>query len=296
MDSIENLADWQTIRDSWATSDTIGFVPTMGYLHAGHLSLIRRARSENDHVVASIFVNPLQFGPTEDFASYPRNLSRDLALLQEAGADIVLTPTNAEMYPDGFATQVAVQGPVAEQLEGARRPGHYTGVATIVTKLFHIVRPTRAYFGQKDSQQAAVIKQFVRDLNFNLTISVCPIIREADGLAMSSRNSYLSPAERTASSVLYRALQAARAVYTTGERDASQLLSSMQAVIVKEPLAIIDYMECVHPDTFAPMTHITPPALLTMVVRVGKPRLLDNFLLRTDGTWETGEIAPSISE
>ncbi|MEW5941499.1 MAG: pantoate--beta-alanine ligase, partial [Chloroflexota bacterium] len=213
-----------------------GFVPTMGYLHPGHISLAARAREECKSVVASIFVNPTQFGPTEDLAKYPRDLENDLRLLEAAGVDLVWTPTPEVMYPPGYATWVEVEG-LTKPLEGAARPGHFRGVTTVVTKLFNAVQPQRAYFGQKDAQQAAVIRKMTRDLDFPIEIVVCPTVREADGLAMSSRNSYLSPEERQAATILFRALTAAKAAYERGERDAEELRSIMTATLAYEPRA-----------------------------------------------------------
>lgn len=267
----------------------VGFVPTMGSLHAGHISLVRRARAECASVVASIFVNPSQFGPHEDFAAYPRDLPRDLALLEPAGAELVWTPTAEELYPPDYQTWVTVED-VAHPLEGAMRPGHFRGVATIVARLFNAVGPQKAYFGQKDAQQVAVIRRMTRDLLFPLEIVVCPTVREADGLALSSRNTYLTPEQRAAAPVLYRALCAARSAYQSGERNAAQLRQVMNAVLATEPLARPQYVSCAHPDTLQVLETVTDGALLSMAVYVGKTRLIDNFLLR-EGQWLTGEGA-----
>jgi pantoate--beta-alanine ligase len=251
----------------------------MGYLHEGHLSLVRAARSECASVVVSIFVNPTQFGPAEDLNSYPRDLRRDLQLLEKEGVDLVWAPEAEEMYPPGFQTWVTVEE-IARPLEGSMRPGHFRGVATVVAKLFNAVQPQRAYFGQKDAQQAAVIRQMTRDLNFNLEIIVCPIVREPDGLAMSSRNTYLNPQERQAATVLYRSLSAARQAYQSGEREADRLRQVMTEVIQNEPLARLQYVSCADADTLQEITgRISGRALLSMAVFVGKTRLIDNFLI-----------------
>jgi pantoate--beta-alanine ligase len=265
----------------------------MGYLHAGHLSLVRLARQQHARVAVSIFVNPLQFGPSEDLAAYPRDEARDLALLADAGVDAVFLPTPAAMYPADFATSVALSGPLVERLEGERRPGHFAGVATVVTKLLQIVQPTHAYFGQKDAQQAAVVQRFVADLNLPVRIIVGPIVREPDGLAMSSRNVYLTPIERQAALVLHQALAAGRAAIDQGERQAEAIRAIMRAVIASEPLATLDYVDVVDPTTFVPLERVEPPTLLALVAKVGKPRLLDNYLWRADGTWEIGVTAHS---
>ncbi|GAB4527709.1 MAG: pantoate--beta-alanine ligase [Anaerolineales bacterium] len=258
--------------------EPVGFVPTMGYLHEGHLSLVRRARAECASVVVSIFVNPTQFGPNEDLDAYPRNLERDLSLLQAEGVDLVWTPTPEVMYPPGYQTWVNVEE-VTQPLEGAQRPGHFRGVTTVVAKLFNAVQPQRAYFGQKDAQQAAVIRQMVRDLNFPLEVIVCPIVREPDGLAMSSRNVYLNPQERQAATVLYRALTAAAAAFEAGERDADRLRTLMAETIDAEPLARRQYVSCAHPDTLEELHGPIQRALLSMAVFVGKTRLIDNLVL-----------------
>ena len=256
----------------------VGFVPTMGFLHAGHISLVRRARDECKSVVVSIFINPTQFGPNEDLSKYPRDLDRDLRLLEEAGADLVWTPTPEVMYPPGFQTWVEVQE-MTQPLEGAQRPGHFLGVTTVVAKLFNAVQPTKAYFGQKDAQQAAVIRQMVRDLNFPIEIVVCPIVREPDGLAMSSRNVYLDTEQRKAATVLYRALSAAKDAYEKGERDAEKLRRMMKEVIEREPLAQMQYVSCADYDTLQELDKVTGKILLSMAVFIGKTRLIDNFVL-----------------
>ncbi len=257
---------------------TVGFVPTMGYLHDGHLALVRRARAENSLVVVSIFVNPTQFGPTEDFNRYPRDIPRDLALLEKERTDIVFMPASEEMYPPGFSSWVVVEK-VAEQLEGKSRPGHFRGVATVVNKLFNIVEPTRAYFGQKDAQQVVVIKRMVADLNMNVEIVVVPTVRESDGLAMSSRNIYLDPRERQAATVLFRALSLAENLWRSGERDAGVIRGAMVSLIREEPLAEIDYVSVAHPETLEELSTIDGPALASLAVRIGKTRLIDNTVL-----------------
>jgi len=250
----------------------------MGYLHAGHISLARRARKENDFVAASIFVNPTQFGPTEDLAAYPRDLPRDLSLLQEVGVDLVWTPPVEAVYPAGFQTYVTVEA-VTRPLEGAARPGHFRGVATVVAKLFNVFQPDRAYFGQKDAQQVVVIKQMARDLDFPLEIIVCPTVREADGLALSSRNVYLTPEQRAAAPVLYRALCAARDAWRAGEHDGERLRQVVAAVLGAEPLARADYVSAADPLTLAELGDASRSVLLSMAVRIGRARLIDNLLL-----------------
>lgn len=256
----------------------VGFVPTMGYLHEGHLSLVRRAREECASVAASIFVNPTQFGPNEDLSNYPRDLKRDLALLEAEGVDLVWTPTEEVMYPPGFATWVEVEG-LTRPLEGAARPGHFRGVTTVVAKLFNAVQPQKAYFGQKDAQQAAVVRRMTRDLNFPIEIVVCPTVREADGLAMSSRNSYLNAEERAAATVLFRALSAAKSAYARGERSAERLRQIMAETLAAEPLARTQYVSCADYETLEELETVRGKALLSMAVFIGKTRLIDNFVL-----------------
>jgi pantoate--beta-alanine ligase len=257
----------------------IGFVPTMGYLHEGHLSLVRAARAECASVVVSIFVNPTQFGPSEDLDRYPRDLPRDLELLNAAEVDLVWTPTAEEMYPPGFQTWVTVEE-ITQPLEGSLRPGHFRGVATVVAKLFNAVQPDKVYFGQKDAQQAAVIRRMGRDLNFKLEVVICPTWREADGLAMSSRNVYLNQDERQAAIILYKALTAAQAAYQAGERKAENLRLIMTQTIQSEPLAHPQYVSCAEPDTLHEIQDvITGPALLSLAVFIGQTRLIDNLVL-----------------
>jgi pantoate--beta-alanine ligase len=256
----------------------LGLVPTMGYLHAGHISLAERARAECGSVAASIFVNPTQFAPTEDLAKYPRDLPRDLGLLESAGVDLVWTPTPEVMYPPDYQTWVEVEK-LTKGLEGAVRPTHFRGVTTVVAKLFNAVRPDKAYFGQKDAQQAAVIRRMVKDLNFRMDIVVCPIVREADGLALSSRNVYLSPEERQKATVLSRGLKAAKAAYEQGERQAEALLQVVRASVEAEPLARLQYVSCADYDTLEELETIRGKALLSMAVYFGKTRLIDNLVL-----------------
>ena len=263
-------------------SGTLGFVPTMGYLHQGHLSLVSRSKRENDTTAVSIFVNPTQFGPREDLARYPRDLPRDLALLEKAGTDLVFAPETEEIYPPGFSTWVVAEG-VPERLEGASRPGHFRGVATVVAKLFNLLEPHRAYFGQKDAQQVAVIENMVRDLNMNLKIVPVPTVREQDGLAMSSRNIFLNPRERQAALVLYRSLCLAQEMYKSGERNAGRIREAMIKLIQKEPLAQIDYVSIAHPETLEEVEKLAGPALVSLAVRIGPTRLIDNIIFTEGG-------------
>jgi pantoate--beta-alanine ligase len=262
---------------------TWGLVPTMGALHEGHLSLVRRARAENDRIGVSIFVNPIQFNRRDDLKAYPRQLERDSALLEAEGVDLVWAPPEAEVYPPGYQTYVTVEE-VTQPLEGAARPGHFRGVATVVAKLFNVVQPTRAYFGQKDAQQVAVIRQMARDLAFNLEVVVCPTVREPDGLALSSRNALLNPTERRAAVVLYRSLMAARQAWERGQRDGEHLRATMRAVIEAEPLARLDYISAADPVTLREIEGRADAALLSMAVFVGTTRLIDNIVLGQGAT------------
>lgn len=262
-----------------ALHGSLGVVPTMGYLHAGHLALVRRAKAECDHVIVTIFVNPTQFGPNEDLARYPRDLQRDLGLLADEGVDLVFAPSVAEMYPQPYHTYIEVEG-VTAPLEGARRPGHFRGVATVVCQLFNIVGADRAYFGQKDAQQTVVIKQMVRDLHLPTEIIVVPTVREADGLALSSRNVYLSPEQRRAAPVLFRALQAAQRVWGEGERNATTLRQTVEQIIAAEPSAQIDYVSVADKQTLHEIEDtIDQGALMSLAVRFGTTRLIDNIVL-----------------
>lgn len=257
---------------------TVGLVPTMGALHQGHLSLVRAAKSSCDKVIATIFVNPTQFAPNEDLSKYPRTFDADCALLEHEGVDLLFAPGASEMYPEGETTRVMV-GPVADRLDGVSRPGHFTGVSTIVAKLFHIADPDRAFFGQKDAAQVAILRQMVRDLNFEVEIIVKPIVREPDGLAMSSRNRYLSPAEREQALALSRALQAALSAYAGGERHAPSLLRHAQAVLDAEAGVRVDYLALVDAQTLLPLEEARSGALLAVAAFLGSTRLIDNQLL-----------------
>jgi pantoate--beta-alanine ligase len=265
-------------RQARAENRIIGFVPTMGALHAGHLALVERAKKECSPVVASIFVNPKQFGPKEDLAKYPRTLDADTQKLSAAGVDALFVPEAAEMYPKGYQTYVNVEG-LSERLEGRSRPGHFRGVATVVLKLFEIVQPHFAYFGRKDAQQVRIISAMAGDLNLNTQIVVCPIVREADGLALSSRNAYLNLEERRAATVLHRALEAAQDELLGGVRDALTLQSVMRSVLDAEPLAAVDYVEIVDAETFEPVTSISRASYVLLAAFIGKTRLIDNLYI-----------------
>ena len=276
MKIVETIADLKSSRNKLA--EPVGFVPTMGYLHEGHLALVRQARAENPSVVVSIFVNPTQFGPQEDFEQYPRDPQRDLAMLDKEGTDVVFMPSADEMYPPNFKGWVEV-GKLAERLEGASRPGHFRGVATVVARLFDIVQPDKAYFGQKDAQQLMVIKQMVADLNLSVKIVAAPTVREHDGLAMSSRNTYLNPDERKQATVLYQALTLAQKLYSDGEKDAKVIRRQMAELIQKQPLADIDYISIADAETLDELDTVRPPALVSMAVKIGRTRLIDNVVL-----------------
>jgi pantoate--beta-alanine ligase len=277
MKVIETIAEMKRVRRE--LTGTVGLVPTMGYLHEGHLELVRHAKAENPWAVVSIFVNPTQFGPREDFTTYPRDIPRDLKMLETVKTDFVFMPPVAEMYPPRFSTWVGVEK-VTERLEGAARPGHFRGVATVCNKLFNIVQPAKAYFGQKDAQQCVVIKKMVADLNMNLEIVIVPTVREPDGLAMSSRNTYLKPDERKAAVVLYQALNLAQQMWSQGEKDAEKIRQAMTDLIKKQPLAEkIDYVSIADADTLEELIEVQPPALVSLAVKIGQPRLLDNITL-----------------
>jgi pantoate--beta-alanine ligase len=268
-------------RKQRAENRIVGLVPTMGALHDGHLSLIKRARLECSSVVGSIFVNPMQFGPREDFAKYPRAIEADTEKLSEAGVNCVFLPEAAEIYPPNYSTYVTVEG-ISERLEGRSRPGHFRGVSTVVLKLLQIVQPEFAYFGRKDAQQAAVISQMARDLNLNSEIVICPIVRESDGLAMSSRNAYLSAEDRRAATVLHRGLRAAQKALNAGTRDARSLQSAMRQVLDQEPRGKVDYAEIVDAQTFQPVPLVNHSAYALLAVKFGATRLLDNMLIELD--------------
>lgn len=270
-------------RAARASGNRLGLVPTMGALHEGHLSLVRAAKAQCDTVVASIFVNPKQFGPTEDLSKYPRQFDRDRELLEKEDVDILFAPSVEEIYPDGpgphnDATWVSVEG-LSEKLDGRSRPGHFRGVTTIVAKLFHIVEPDAAFFGQKDAAQLAVIRRMVRDLNFPIEIVACPIVREPDGLAMSSRNVYLNAEERGRALVLHRALEQAQRMFQAGERNAARILSAAKKVFAAQPDVVLDYCEIVDPDTLDPVEQVLRTSLLAVAAYVGKTRLIDNLSL-----------------
>jgi len=266
-------------RASRAEGLVIGLVPTMGALHDGHIALAAQARNECSRVIASVFVNPKQFGPKEDFKKYPRDLEKDAKILGDAGVDVLFAPEVSDVYPDGFRTYVNVEG-ISEWLEGRSRPGHFRGVSTVVLKLFEIVQPHFAYFGRKDAQQVRIIGEMVRDLNLDAEIVVCPVVREADGLALSSRNAYLSAEERKAATVLNRALVAARDELSAGVRDAMQLQTVMRKIIEAEPLATLDYAEIVSADTFEPVVRVARACYAVLAVFIGKTRLIDNLLIQ----------------
>lgn len=277
MKVIETVAEMKQLR--FKLAEPVSFVPTMGYLHEGHLELVRQAKAKNPSVVVSIFVNPTQFGPKEDFKTYPRDIPRDLAMLETVKTDVVFMPPPEGMYPPNFNTWVDVEK-VTERLEGAIRPGHFRGVATVCNKLFNIVQPTKAYFGQKDAQQCIVIKKMVADLNMNLEIVIVPTVREPDGLAMSSRNTYLTPKERQAAVVLYQSLSLARQLWSQGEKDAQRIRQAMTDLIKKEPLAEkIDYVSIANAETLEELDEVKPPAVVSLAVKIGKPRLIDNITI-----------------
>jgi len=257
---------------------TIGLVPTMGALHEGHLSLVRTAKTQADVAVVSLFVNPLQFGPKEDLAKYPRNLERDRDLLESEGADYLFAPAVEEMYPPGAVTYVTVEE-LSNRLDGLSRPSHFRGVTTVVAKLFHIVEPTRAFFGQKDAAQVAVLRRMVRDLNFALEIVVCPIVREPDGLALSSRNIYLNPTERQQALILSRTIAHVREAFEQGERNVARMIAAGQGTFATEPAARLDYLSIVDPDSLAPVEAVNRPALLAIAAWIGTTRLIDNTIL-----------------
>jgi pantoate--beta-alanine ligase len=279
MDIIESVQEMSRLtRELRRAGQTIGFVPTMGFLHEGHLSLVREAKKENDRVVVSIFVNPTQFGPGEDYEEYPRDLEGDAEKLRVIGIDYIFNPEVADMYPEGYNSFVEVSG-ITEVLCGKSRPGHFRGVTTVVTKLFNIIQPDRAYFGQKDFQQLMVIKKMVRELNIPVEVKGLPIIREEDGLARSSRNKYLDNRERAAATALYHSLMRARELYQKGIKDTSRIKKEVIDLISSEPLARIDYVEIVDPDTLQEIKRVKEQALVALAVYIGKTRLIDNLLL-----------------
>jgi pantoate--beta-alanine ligase len=282
LEIIERIEDLRRIVRRIRREDKIiGLVPTMGALHEGHVSLIRLAASSNDFTVVSIFVNPTQFGPAEDFERYPRSLDSDLEKCRSTGVDLVFAPTADEMYPSGFGTYTEVEG-LTQMLEGASRPGHFRGVATIVLKLFNLVEPHRAYFGLKDYQQLKVIQKMVRDLSLDIEIVPGPTVREPDGLAMSSRNAYLEPRQRQAAAALFQALQAAKARAEAGERDAEAVRQAAEDMLRAEPLADIDYVAVVDPETLQPVGRVRGPVLVALAVRIGSVRLIDSAVISNE--------------
>lgn len=278
MQIINNITDLKKVIKEWKNQGlSIGYVPTMGYLHEGHLSLMKKA-SKNDKVIVSIFVNPMQFGVNEDLASYPRDLERDAKLCENEGVAVLFMPSVEQMYPKGFSTYVDMNS-LTDKLCGAKREGHFRGVCTILMKFFHLIEPSVAYFGQKDAQQCAVVKHMVEDLNLNLSIEICPIVREKDGLAKSSRNVYLNEAERKAALVLSRAIFLGENLIQKGERESKIILQAMREELQKESLARIDYIKLVNPKTMQNLERIEDSVLGALAVYIGKTRLIDNFLL-----------------
>ncbi len=279
----------QAIKEARHSRQSIGFVPTMGFLHEGHLSLMRRARQENDVVVVSVFINPIQFGPNEDLTAYPRDAQRDQKLMQAENVDLAFFPDTEQLYPKGFTTQVAVQGPMAEVMCGASRPTHFQGVTTVVAKLFNLVTPDRAYFGQKDAQQVAVIEQMSRDLDFGLQVVACPTVREPDGLAMSSRNSYLSPAQRANAVMLSQALFRAREMIGKGERQGAAIVQMIQTHLQAVEEATIDYVTVVDAHTLVELEFLAGDVLIAAAVNFGATRLIDNVRVYLDQIGERSE-------
>ena len=277
MELIKDIQTMRSYRKRIEEGRIVGFVPTMGHLHEGHLSLIRKGREESDILVVSIFVNPTQFGPGGDFKSYPRDLERDMELAEAEGVDVIFAPSVEEMYPGGYSTFVEVEGYLTSTLEGESRPGHFRGVTTILAKLFNIVSPDRTYFGEKDYQQALVVRKLVRDLNLNTEIVPLPTVREQDGLALSSRNSYLTPVERKAATVLYQSLLRAKEDIARGIRDATVISSHMEDLIEGEPLARVDYVAVIDPETLRRVERVEKEVLVTVAAKIGQTRLIDNL-------------------
>lgn len=278
--TLRTIEDVRSFRKSLNTT-TLGLVPTMGYLHDGHIALVRQAQAETDQVAVSIYVNPKQFGPAEDLSRYPRDLERDLSLLEPEGVDMVFVPEDSTMYPSDFQTDVIVKS-VTQPLEGARRPTHFQGVTTVVAKLFNIIQPTHAFFGQKDAQQTIVIRQMINDLDFDIQLVICPTVREADGLAMSSRNKYLTADQRIAATVLYRSLKAAEVLWDQGHRNGATLRTAMMDILQREPLANVDYVSAADRKTLVEWDGEIPSGagvLLSLAVYMGSTRLIDNILL-----------------
>ena len=279
MNIVGTIAEMRALcRSAKSGGKRLGLVPTMGALHEGHLSLVRAAKEKTDVIATSIFVNPTQFGPTEDFSRYPRALEKDCAILEREGVEFVFAPTVEEMYPAGAVTWVTVGG-LSERLCGKSRPGHFRGVATVVAKLFHIIEPDAAFFGQKDAAQHAIIRKMVRDLDMPVAIEVCPIVREADGLALSSRNAYLNAEERKSALVLYRSLQCAQELFRTGERNSAKLIAAARQEFASESNVRLDYFEIVNPDSLEPVLDSSSPSLAAVAAYVGNTRLIDNIVL-----------------
>jgi pantoate--beta-alanine ligase len=280
MKTVASVAEMKALARAWAgEGKRIGFVPTMGYLHEGHLSLVRESKRRADVTVVSVFVNPTQFGPNEDFKKYPRDLAKDAAYLEGGGVDCLFHPEAAEVYPPGYRTFVEVEG-LQDKLCGRSRPGHFRGVATVVLKLFEIVRPDLAFFGAKDAQQVLIIGRMAADLDLDVEVVACPLVREADGLALSSRNAYLSPEERQAALALSTSLRWAEKAAAAGERDAARLVAGVRSILEAEPLARIDYVEAVDPGTLEPVGEVRGEVLLALAVFLGSTRLIDNVRLR----------------
>lgn len=279
MKLIKDIAQMKAYRNKIKATETIGFVPTMGALHQGHLSLIRKARQQCDKVIVSIFVNPLQFGRGEDYQRYPRSLSENIRLSEKEGVDVVFAPSVEEMYPQGHSTFVVVEGILSSTMEGASRPGHFMGVTTVLTKLFNIINPDRSYFGEKDYQQALIVKKLVGELNLDTKVIVLPTVREKDGLALSSRNLYLNKEERKAASILHQALKRTKLWIEEGERNPFSLVSKIKNLIKKEPLTKLDYVAIVDAETLEKIEDIRGKVLVALAVRIGKTRLIDNMTI-----------------
>lgn len=279
MNIVGTIAEMRALcRSAKSGGKRLGLVPTMGALHEGHLSLVRAAKEKTDVIATSIFVNPTQFGPSEDFSRYPRALEKDCAILEREGVEFVFAPAVEEMYPAGAVTWVTVGG-LSDRLCGKSRPGHFRGVATVVAKLFHIIEPDAAFFGQKDAAQHAIIRKMVRDLDMPVAIEVCPIVREADGLALSSRNTYLNTEERKSALVLYRSLQCAQELFRTGERNSAKLIAAARQEFASESNVRLDYFEIVNPDSLEPVLDTSSPSLAAVAAYVGNTRLIDNIVL-----------------
>jgi len=274
---IKEISQMKDYRKKIKAPQTVGFVPTMGAFHQGHLSLLRKARQQCDKVVVSVFVNPIQFGKGDDYQHYPRNLSEDISLSEKEGVDVVFAPSLEEMYPQDYSTFVQVGGPLSSTLEGASRYGHFKGVATVLVKLFNIIKPDFSYFGEKDYQQVLIVKKVVDELNLDTQIIILPTIREKDGLALSSRNSYLNKEERKVAAILYKALEKAKLWIEEGERNPFSIVSKMKDLIKKEPLARIDYIAVVNPETLGKVEDVKGEVLITLAVRIGETRLIDNM-------------------